>query len=226
MSRIPTDSDHLILDRTSKMPITSKTVKGRMHKLLIKSGLRGPLTKGNRRHTVPTTHGFRRYWDKVMMQTESTRGTLSALVIKERLLGHYGLVKTDKNYFWPVEYLLVPRSDLYSMHILLHCVTDVQKISFINWFDSSLAGSGVDSSLAGSGVDSSFSFFFLQNKSKNLISICPSSYYNIIFLMKLLIEKIQKAQRCIRLSEKRVHFLQDYFPDSQSHTTITDKVLI
>jgi len=34
------------------------------------------------------------------MQTESTKGTLSALVIKERLLGHYGLVKTDKNYFW------------------------------------------------------------------------------------------------------------------------------
>ena len=36
MSRIPADSDHLILDRTSKVPITSKTVKGRMHKLLIK----------------------------------------------------------------------------------------------------------------------------------------------------------------------------------------------
>lgn len=100
ISRLPTDSDHLLLDRTSKMPITSKTVKGRMQKLLIKSGLREPLTEGKRRHTVPTTHGFRRYWDKVMMQTESTRGTLSALVIKERLLGHYGLVKTDKNYFW------------------------------------------------------------------------------------------------------------------------------
>ena len=100
MSRIPADSDHLILDRTSKVPITSKTVKGRMHKLLIKSGLRGPLTEGSRRHLVPTTHGFRRYWDKVMMQTESTKGTLSSLVIKERLLGHYGLVKTDKNYFW------------------------------------------------------------------------------------------------------------------------------
>ena len=100
MSRLPTDSDHLMLDRTSKMSITSKTVKGRMQKLLIKSGLRGPLTEGKRRHTVPATHGFRRYWDKVMMQTESTKGTLSALVIKERLLGHYGLVKTDKNYFW------------------------------------------------------------------------------------------------------------------------------
>jgi len=74
--------------------------------------------------------------------------------------------------FWPVEYLLVPRSDLYCVHMLLHCVTDVQKYSFIYWFDSSLAGSGVDSSLAGS----SFSFFFLRNKSQNPISICISSY--------------------------------------------------
>lgn len=101
MSRTPTDSDHLILDRTSKKkPINSKTIKKRIGDLLLKSGLRGPLTEGKRRHQVPTTHGFRRYWDKIMMQTESTNGTLSALVIKERLLGHYGLVKTDKNYFW------------------------------------------------------------------------------------------------------------------------------
>jgi len=100
MSRIPTDSDHLILDRTSKRPVTSITVKARIEKLLIKSGLRGPLIDGKRRHLIPTTHGFRRYWNKTMMQTESTKGTLSALVIKERLLCHYGLVKTDKNYFW------------------------------------------------------------------------------------------------------------------------------
>jgi len=101
MSRIPVDSDHLILDRTSKQtPITSVTIKSRMEKLLTRSGLRGPLTEGKRRHQVPATHGFRRYWDKVMMQTVSAKGTLSALVIKERLLGHYGLVKTDKNYFW------------------------------------------------------------------------------------------------------------------------------
>ena len=34
-------------------------------------------------------------------------------------------------------------------------LSDLQKFSFIYWFDSSLAGSGVGSSLAGSGVDSS-----------------------------------------------------------------------
>lgn len=101
MSRIPIETDHLILDRTSTgITLTAKTVKKRMEILLIKSGLRGPLTEGNRRHIVPTTHGFRRYWDKTIMQTESTKGTLSSLVIKERLLGHFGLVKTDKNYFW------------------------------------------------------------------------------------------------------------------------------
>ena len=63
MSRVPVDSDHLILDRTSKQtPITSVTIKSRMEKLLTRSGIRGPLTEGKRRHQVPATHGFRRYW--------------------------------------------------------------------------------------------------------------------------------------------------------------------
>ena len=35
-------------------------------------------------------------------------GTLSSLVIKERLLGHSGIVKTDKNYFWTDTLDLVP----------------------------------------------------------------------------------------------------------------------
>jgi hypothetical protein len=101
MSRPPTESDPLILERFSRQrPVTGKTVKSRISKLLLKSGLRGPLTEGKRRHEVPTTHGFRRYWDKVMMNASIKQGTLSALVIKERLLGHSGLVKTDKNYFW------------------------------------------------------------------------------------------------------------------------------
>jgi len=101
MSRPPTDSDPLILKRLTKpTPISDCTVKNRIHKLVLESGMRSPLTEGKRRHDVPMTHGFRRYWDKVMMQTIRTKGTLSALVIKERLLGHYGLVKTDKNYFW------------------------------------------------------------------------------------------------------------------------------
>jgi len=96
-----TENDPLILKMYSKIaPITDVSVRNKIEKLLDRSGVRTPLLEGKRRHQVPATHGFRRYWDKVMMQTESTKGTLSALVIKERLLGHYGLVNTDKNYFW------------------------------------------------------------------------------------------------------------------------------
>lgn len=101
MSRPPIESDYLILERFSKpISITERAVKYRIEKLLLESGLRTPLTEGKRRHNIPATHGFRRFWDKVMMQTKRSKGTLSALVIKERLLGHSGLVKTDKNYFW------------------------------------------------------------------------------------------------------------------------------
>ncbi|MGQ0795576.1 MAG: integrase [Nitrosopumilaceae archaeon] len=109
MKRAPIDSDPLILERFSKpIPLNATTVKRRIEHLLQKSGLRTPLTEGKRRHQVPETHGFRRYWDKVMMTTQRKRGTLSALVIKERLMGHEGLVKTDKNYFWTDVLELVP----------------------------------------------------------------------------------------------------------------------
>lgn len=101
MKREPTESDPLILERFSKpTPLGSIATKMRIEELLISSGLRTPLTEGKRRHLVPATHGFRRYWNKIMMSSQRKRGTLSALVIKERLMGHGGLVKTDKNYFW------------------------------------------------------------------------------------------------------------------------------
>ena len=42
------------------------------------------------------------------MENGKRRGTLSALVIKERLMGHTGVVTTDKNYFWTDILDLVP----------------------------------------------------------------------------------------------------------------------
>ncbi|MGI0006584.1 MAG: hypothetical protein ACREAR_01150 [Nitrosotalea sp.] len=103
MKREPVDSDPLILERRLEkniITLTDTAVSRRILKLLIQSGMRAPLTEGKRRHEVPMTHGFRRYWDKVMMETTKKRGTLSALVIKERLMGHDGIVGTDKNYYW------------------------------------------------------------------------------------------------------------------------------
>ena len=109
MKRSPTGSDYLLLERyTEPRPMTDIAVRTRIEVLLVRAGLRTPLTEGRRRHQVPTTNGFRRYWDRVMMESGKKRGTLSALVIKERLMGHTGLVTTDKNYFWTDVLDLVP----------------------------------------------------------------------------------------------------------------------
>lgn len=119
MKREPIDSDPLILERFIKpRSITPIAVKMRIEELLNSSGLRTPLTEGKRRHAVPATHGFRRYWAKIMMNSQRKRGTLSALVSKERLMGHDGIVKTDKNYFWTDVLDFVP-DYLEAMHELM-----------------------------------------------------------------------------------------------------------
>ena len=107
----PYVNDPLLLARFSNpTALTYIGVKSRLEKLVKKAGLRDPknLGVGVRRHEIPVTHGFRRYWDKVMMQTKRNKGTLSALVSKERLFGHTGIVKTDKNYYWTDILELVP----------------------------------------------------------------------------------------------------------------------
>ncbi|HUT06469.1 MAG TPA: hypothetical protein VMW74_07270 [Nitrosopumilaceae archaeon] len=111
IGRHPTQDDPLILARyANPTPLTYIGVKSRIENLVVKAGLRDPkkLKVGVRRHEVPVTHGFRRYWDKVMMQAQRNKGTLSALVSKERLFGHTGIVKTDKNYYWTDILELVP----------------------------------------------------------------------------------------------------------------------
>jgi hypothetical protein len=101
MKKSPQGSDPVILERFSDpKPLTSVAVRRRIENLLTKSQMRAPLTEGKRRYIVPTTHGFRRFWDKVMMNSQKKRGTLAALAIKERLMGHDGIVRTDKNYFF------------------------------------------------------------------------------------------------------------------------------
>ena len=111
IGRNPTRDDPLILARyATPTPLAYIGVKRRIEALVVNARLRDPkkLGVGVRRHEVPVTHGFRRYWDKVMMQTQRNKGTLSALVSKERLFGHTGIVKTDKNYYWTDILELVP----------------------------------------------------------------------------------------------------------------------
>jgi hypothetical protein len=101
MKRSPTDSDPLLLERYLDMtPMTIIGIARRIEKILVKAGLRTPLVESKRRHDVPLTNGFRRRWDKIMMEKIKNRDTLSILVLKERLMGHKGLINTDKNYYW------------------------------------------------------------------------------------------------------------------------------
>ena len=104
----PSNSDFLLLEKFGTSPMTVSAIRKRMSKLVRKAGLRGRLPEGQKRHEVPATHGFRRFWDKVMMDTVRSSDKLSALVKKERLLGHDGITTTDKNYYWTDILDLVP----------------------------------------------------------------------------------------------------------------------
>lgn len=109
MKRNPTGFDPLLLETYSEpKPMTDIAIKKRIEEILYRSGIRLPLLEGKRRHDVPMLNGFRRYWDKTMMEAIKNKESLSALVKKERLMGHYGLVQTDKNYFWVNKLELVP----------------------------------------------------------------------------------------------------------------------
>ncbi|MHB8546006.1 MAG: integrase [Nitrosotalea sp.] len=74
-------------------------IKSRIEKVLKRSGFRTPLTKDKRRHDIPVMNGFRRYFNKVNKNAISKDSPLGALIKKENMMGHTGLIKLDKNYF-------------------------------------------------------------------------------------------------------------------------------
>lgn len=99
IGRTPLPSDPILLSHYGNLvPLTPSATKTKIAKLAVAAGIRGPLLEGRKRHLIPVTNGFRRYYDKIMMK--KSNANLASLVIKERLLGHDGIVKTDKNYFW------------------------------------------------------------------------------------------------------------------------------
>lgn len=74
-------------------------VKKRVEDVLWKSGLRKPLVKGKRRHEVPSMNGLRRFFNKTNKEALSKDSPLAALIKKEYMMGHTGLVKLDRNYY-------------------------------------------------------------------------------------------------------------------------------
>ena len=83
------------------VPIMCKptAIKRHIERLLITANIRHELPKGMRRYEVPVMNGFRRFFNKVNKETTSKDSPLAALIKKEYMMSHTGLVKTDKNYF-------------------------------------------------------------------------------------------------------------------------------
>lgn len=90
-----------IFKKEGDLPIMLEptAIKARIEKVLKKSGFRTPLTKDKRRHEIPVMNGFRRYFNKINKNAISKDSPLGALIKKENMMGHTGLIKLDKNYF-------------------------------------------------------------------------------------------------------------------------------
>ncbi|MFM7796497.1 MAG: integrase, partial [Candidatus Nitrosotenuis sp.] len=74
-------------------------IRSRIDDILRRAQLRIPLVKGKRRHEIPAMNGFRRFFNKVNKETISKDSPLAALIKKELMMNHIGLVKLDKNYY-------------------------------------------------------------------------------------------------------------------------------
>jgi len=71
----------------------------RLNKILKKSKIREPLEAGKRNYDIPIMNGFRRFFNKINKETFSKDSPLAALIKKELMMSHTGLLKLDKNYF-------------------------------------------------------------------------------------------------------------------------------
>jgi hypothetical protein len=79
--------------------LSCDAMANRMNKVLKKAKIREPLKAGKRNYEVPIMNGFRRYFNKINKEVLSKDSPLAALIKKEMMLSHTGLIKLDKNYF-------------------------------------------------------------------------------------------------------------------------------
>ena len=74
-------------------------LRTRLVTLLEECKFRKPLPKGKRRHEVPPFKGFRYFFDKRSKRGFSNNAVLAQLILKEKMMGHDGLIQLNKNYF-------------------------------------------------------------------------------------------------------------------------------
>lgn len=83
----------------SVIALSCDAMANRLNKILKKAKIREPLEAGKRNYDVPIMNGFRRFFNKINKETLSKDSPLAALIKKEMMLSHTGLIKLDKNYF-------------------------------------------------------------------------------------------------------------------------------
>ena len=102
MNRAPKDDDQIILTRYKDGRSFSKNgIRNKLNKLIEKSGIQKNLKKNIRSYEVPSTHGMRKRWNKIMSEQKITEDSHANLIRKERLFGHkVGITKLDSSYFY------------------------------------------------------------------------------------------------------------------------------
>jgi len=83
----------------SVVALSCDAMANRLNKILKKAKIREPLEAGKRNYDVPIMNGFRRFFNKINKETFSKDSPLAALIKKEFMMSHTGLLKLDKNYF-------------------------------------------------------------------------------------------------------------------------------
>ena len=79
--------------------LSADGIKQRVYRVIDSASIRPQLVGGKRRHEVPIMNGFRRFFNKSNKESISKDSPIAALIEKEYMMGHIGLVKLDKNYF-------------------------------------------------------------------------------------------------------------------------------
>jgi len=100
IGRQPKDNDP-IFKNAGSIPthLSGAGIKARMYRVAKSSGVWLSPKGGSRRAEIPIMNGFRRFFNKMNKETISKDSSIGALIKKEYMMSHTGLVKLDRNYF-------------------------------------------------------------------------------------------------------------------------------
>ena len=84
---------------TFLMPLDAKMACDRIIAIVNKSRVRATHVRRGRRHHVPAVQGFRRFWNKTFSDNRIGDAPMSSIIKKEYMMGHYGVMPLDRNYY-------------------------------------------------------------------------------------------------------------------------------